>query len=139
MGVESRLLAWLTLRAGVEYRRSDTDQRLQPAPPGGDDQISHEVHVDVPLNLGLGLHFGKFDADLVINEIKDALEVTDQPFFELADDNTFINKKWGKEFLEAIAPLNLNWFTETDISIADDEELLRMIRAAGCAPANSLK
>jgi len=68
VGVESRLLAWLTLRAGVEYRRTDADQRLQPAPPGGDDQISHEVHVDVPLNLGLGLHFGNFDADLVLND-----------------------------------------------------------------------
>lgn len=76
--------------------------------------------------------FQQKPVDLVINEIKAALEVTDQPFFELADDNTFINKKWGKEFLEAIAPLNLNWFTETDISIADDDELLDRLAVSGC-------
>ena len=44
------------------------------------------------------------------------------PFLELADDNTFVNKKWGKAFLRAIAPLGIRWFTETDISIADDED-----------------
>ena len=27
---------------------------------------------------------------------------------------------------------NVRWFTETDISVADDDELLRMIRDAGC-------
>ena len=76
--------------------------------------------------------FQQKPVDLVIAEIKDALEVTDQPFFELADDNTFINKKWGKEFLEAITPLGLNWFTETDISIADDDELLDRLAESGC-------
>ena len=55
-----------------------------------------------------------------------------EPFFELADDNTFVNKKWGKDFLRAIAPLDVRWFTETDISIADDEELLDLLAESGC-------
>jgi radical SAM superfamily enzyme YgiQ (UPF0313 family) len=69
---------------------------------------------------------------LVVEEIRAAMGVTDQPFFEFADDNTFLNKKWGREFLRAIAPLGLSWFTETDISVADDDELLDLLAESGC-------
>jgi radical SAM superfamily enzyme YgiQ (UPF0313 family) len=68
----------------------------------------------------------------VLEEIRAARAVIDQPFFEFADDNTFLNKKWGKEFLRAIAPLGLTWFTETDISVADDDELLDLLAESGC-------
>jgi radical SAM superfamily enzyme YgiQ (UPF0313 family) len=68
----------------------------------------------------------------VVREIRDARETTRQPFFELADDNTFVNKKWGKALVGAIAPLDIRWFTETDISIADDEELLDLLAESGC-------
>jgi radical SAM superfamily enzyme YgiQ (UPF0313 family) len=67
-----------------------------------------------------------------VTEIKAAMSVTDQPFFELADDNTFVNKKWSKEFVRAIRPLGLRWFTESDISLADDDELLRLLAESGC-------
>ena len=65
-------------------------------------------------------------------EIRAGLEVADRPFFELADDNTFVNKQWGKQFLRAIAPLGIEWFTETDISVADDDELLDLLAESGC-------
>jgi radical SAM superfamily enzyme YgiQ (UPF0313 family) len=70
--------------------------------------------------------------DRVIAEIQAARAVRLQPFFELADDNTFVNKQWGKTFLRAVAPLGIRWFTETDISIADDAELLDLLAASGC-------
>ena len=70
--------------------------------------------------------------DAAIAEIRAALAVRATPFLELADDNTFVNKKWGKAFLRAIAPLGIRWFTETDISIADDEELLNLLADSGC-------
>lgn len=69
---------------------------------------------------------------LVIEEIEAARNVTDQPFFELADDNTFLNKTWGKDFLRALAPLEIQWFTETDVSVADDAELLDLLAQSGC-------
>jgi radical SAM superfamily enzyme YgiQ (UPF0313 family) len=53
-------------------------------------------------------------------------------FFELADDNSFANRTWAREFLTAIADLDLRWFTETDVSIADDDELLRLLARSGC-------
>lgn len=70
--------------------------------------------------------------DLVIDEIRTALEVTETPFFELADDNTFVNKMWGRKFLQEITPLGLRWFTETDISVAEDDRLLDLLAESGC-------
>ncbi len=76
--------------------------------------------------------FQQKPVELVVNEIEKALEYTEHQFFEFADDNTFVNKKWGKDFLKAIAPLNINWFTETDISVAEDYELLNLMEKSGC-------
>ena len=76
--------------------------------------------------------FQQKPVERVIAEIESALGVTEHPFFELADDNTFVSKKWGKEFLRAVAPLGIHWFTETDISVADDDELLDLLAASGC-------
>jgi radical SAM superfamily enzyme YgiQ (UPF0313 family) len=67
-----------------------------------------------------------------IDEIRRAKDVAERPFFELADDNTFVNKRWGKEFLREVAALGIRWFTETDVSIADDDELLELLAASGC-------
>jgi radical SAM superfamily enzyme YgiQ (UPF0313 family) len=67
-----------------------------------------------------------------VAEIRAAIAATRQPFLELADDNTFVNKKWGKAFLRALATLDVRWFTETDISIADDDELLDLLASSGC-------
>ncbi|MBT5874024.1 MAG: B12-binding domain-containing radical SAM protein [Candidatus Latescibacteria bacterium] len=76
--------------------------------------------------------FQQKPVDRVVDEIRSAIDVTHHPFFELADDNTFVNKRWGKEFLKAIIPLEISWFTETDISIADDDELLDLLAESGC-------
>jgi radical SAM superfamily enzyme YgiQ (UPF0313 family) len=71
--------------------------------------------------------------DKVVAEIRRIKELWgDNAFFELADDNSFANRFWAKEFLTAIRDLDLRWFTETDLSIADDDELLRLLAASGC-------
>jgi radical SAM superfamily enzyme YgiQ (UPF0313 family) len=76
--------------------------------------------------------FQQKPVELALGEIQAARGVTAHPFLELADDNTFLNKAWGKEFLRGLAPLGVSWFTETDISVADDDELLRLLAASGC-------
>jgi len=76
--------------------------------------------------------FQQKPVDLVMDELRSATQVFDNPFVEFADDNTFINKKWGKALLRQMEPLNLRWFTETDISVADDPELLDLMARAGC-------
>ncbi|MCM4174303.1 radical SAM protein [Arenibacter sp. TNZ] len=60
-------------------------------------------------------------------------EVWDRPFIELADDNTFIDKKWSKELLTLFGKYKMKWFTETDISIAYNDELLELLAKSNCA------
>ncbi len=71
--------------------------------------------------------------DKVIAEIRRIKEIWPKPFIEFADDNTFVNKKHGKELLRALALEKVRWFTETDISVARDDELLSLMRDSGCA------
>lgn len=69
----------------------------------------------------------------VLAEIRKIKELWgDNAFFELADDNSFANRHWAREFLQAIQEFDLRWFTETDVSIADDDELLRLLARSGC-------
>jgi radical SAM superfamily enzyme YgiQ (UPF0313 family) len=69
----------------------------------------------------------------VIAEIRQIKEIWPKGFIEFADDNTFVNKKHSKELLRAIAREDIRWFTESDISIATDDELLDLMRDSGCA------
>lgn len=68
----------------------------------------------------------------VIEEIREIKRRWPRPFIEFADDNTFADPRYGRRLVEAIAQENIRWFAETDISIAQDEELLRMIAQSGC-------
>lgn len=76
--------------------------------------------------------FQQKPVELVVDELRAVSTIVDTPFVEFADDNTFVNRKWGKDLLRAIRPLNLRWFTETDISVAKDAEQLDLMREAGC-------
>ena len=71
--------------------------------------------------------------DRVIAEIRHIKSIWPKGFIEFADDNTFVNKKHSKALLKAVAREDIRWFTESDISIAGDEELLHLMREAGCA------
>ena len=68
----------------------------------------------------------------VIRDIERIMTLRPHPFIEFADDNTFVDKAWGKDLCRALAPLGLRWFTETDISVANDPDLLDLMRSAGC-------
>jgi radical SAM superfamily enzyme YgiQ (UPF0313 family) len=68
----------------------------------------------------------------VVRDIQAILAVRPRAFIEFADDNTFVDKEWGKELCRQLVPLGVKWFTETDISVADDPELLDLMRQAGC-------
>ena len=69
----------------------------------------------------------------VIEEIRRIKDIWPHPFIEFADDNTFANRKHGKKLMRALAAEHVRWFTETDVSVAEDEELLKLMREAGCA------
>jgi len=84
-------------------------------------------------SIGLSPAFKVKPVERVIAEIRAIKDIWRNPFIEFADDNTFANKAHGKRLLRALAKENVRWFTETDISLADDEELLCLLADAGCA------
>lgn len=71
--------------------------------------------------------------DKVIAEIRHIKEIWPKPFIEFADDNSFANKKHAKKLVRALIPEDIRWFTESDISLAKDSELLALMRDSGCA------
>jgi radical SAM superfamily enzyme YgiQ (UPF0313 family) len=70
--------------------------------------------------------------EAVVREIREIKKHWKRPFVELADDNTFVNKRWSKDLVRAIAEENIHWFTETDVSVAEDPELLDLLAESGC-------
>lgn len=68
----------------------------------------------------------------VIEEIRRIKSIWHRPFIEFADDNTFVHKGYSKELMRALIPEGIRFFTETDISFADDAELISLAREAGC-------
>jgi radical SAM superfamily enzyme YgiQ (UPF0313 family) len=69
----------------------------------------------------------------VIGEIHAIKKLWASPFIEFADDNSFVHRRHSKQLLRAVADEGIRWFTESDVSIADDPELLALMREAGCA------
>jgi len=71
-------------------------------------------------------------ADKVGAEIRAMKSIWSDPFVELSDDNSFVNRHHARDLVAAIGSENVQWFTETDVSIADDPDLLAMMHDAGC-------
>jgi radical SAM superfamily enzyme YgiQ (UPF0313 family) len=76
--------------------------------------------------------YRKKPVELVQRDLDAICERWPRPFIELADDNTFVDKRWGRELVRALTPYRLKWFTETDITLADDPALLDELAGSGC-------
>jgi radical SAM superfamily enzyme YgiQ (UPF0313 family) len=83
-------------------------------------------------NVMLRQAYRKRPVAAVIRDIQAVRRLRKRSFIEFADDNTFVDKAWGKELCRQLVPLRMKWFTETDISVADDPELLQLMREARC-------
>ncbi len=68
----------------------------------------------------------------VIAEVRAIKGVWDRPFIEFADDNSFAKRGEAKDLLRALRHERVKWFTECDVSIASDPELIDLMRDAGC-------
>lgn len=70
---------------------------------------------------------------MIRRELERILELWPRPFIELADDNTFIEKTWARELAALFAEHHVRWFTETDLTLAEDDRLLELLASSGCA------
>ncbi|MGH7975086.1 MAG: radical SAM protein [Limisphaerales bacterium] len=68
----------------------------------------------------------------VVAEIREIKKIWPRPFIEFADDNSFARRDHSKVLLRQLAKENFRWFTEADIGVAKDEELLCLMRDSGC-------
>jgi radical SAM superfamily enzyme YgiQ (UPF0313 family) len=71
--------------------------------------------------------------DRVLAEIDRIRALWRRPFIEFADDNAFVNRRYWKQLLPELKKRKIRWFAETDLSVHEDAELLRLMRQSGCA------
>ncbi|MEW5738922.1 MAG: radical SAM protein [Myxococcota bacterium] len=79
--------------------------------------------------------FGGYKRKPIANVERELAAITrlwPTPFLELADDNTFVDKKWSRQLVEVLGRSGVPWFTETDVSVADDPRLLDLLAEANC-------
>ncbi len=68
----------------------------------------------------------------VIREIEEILQVSKSRRIVFNDDNMFANRKKSYELLEALIPFKIRYFTQSDVSIVEDEKLLDLMQKSGC-------
>lgn len=68
----------------------------------------------------------------IIEEVRAIKAIWPRPFIEFADDNSFLHRAHARQLMAALEPERVKWFTECDISIAEDVDLLDAMRRAGC-------
>jgi radical SAM superfamily enzyme YgiQ (UPF0313 family) len=69
----------------------------------------------------------------VLGEIDRIKALWRRPFIEFADDNAFINRRYWKQLLPELQRRKIRWFAETDLSVQEDDEMLRLMCESGCA------
>lgn len=129
------------------YRNEEEEFSLDEAPMPRFDLLDVDKYNRIPLQTARGCpHRCEFCAssilltkgyklkppERVIAEVRAIKRVWERPFIELADDNSFCSRARAKELLGALRTEEVPWFTECDVSIAEDEELLIAMREAGC-------
>lgn len=79
-----------------------------------------------------GRTFRRKPVEQVLEEIRAIKRIAPQTYLFFVDDNMFVNRRYSYELLEAMIPLRVRWFTQTDVAIAEDDRLLDLMRRAGC-------
>lgn len=83
-------------------------------------------------NVMFGYPYRKRPVKDIIRDVVAIKKIKRRPFIEFADDNTFVDRQWGKDLCRELIFQRIKWFTETDISVADDPEQLDLMHRSGC-------
>lgn len=79
-----------------------------------------------------GLRYRRKDNGQIIREIEHIVQLYPDRLLLFADDNLFVRRRESKELLRLLEPMKIRWIAQTDISIAEDEELLKLMADSGC-------
>ncbi len=79
-----------------------------------------------------GKKIRKKSIDHVVREIEYLQKFNEDSLIIFADDNLFVDKVYAKSLLKALIPLKIKYFVQTDIKIAEDQELMELAYISGC-------
>ena len=68
----------------------------------------------------------------VMQEIELIQKLKNNPHIYFTDDNMLVKKDFAVKLLDALNGKKIRWMTHTDISVADQEEILKRLFSAGC-------
>ncbi|MBN1609225.1 MAG: B12-binding domain-containing radical SAM protein [Polyangiaceae bacterium] len=80
----------------------------------------------------LGVKYRQKSAAQTIAELHDLMDRVTSFRLHFADDNLFANPKHWQPVLEHLRELNLRWWAQTDISVAEHDDLLKLLAKSGC-------
>jgi hypothetical protein len=98
-------------------------------------QLAIQVSRGCPFNCDFCLvskNFGRKMRYREIDNVVEEIRAAPSKYFFFVDDNLTINKKYAKELMRAIIPLNISWGCMCSLDVATDEELLSLMAEAGC-------
>ena len=67
-----------------------------------------------------------------VNEVYDEISSIPENFFIFVDDNLTADRDYAGELFKALIPLKKKWITQSTLSIAEDEEFVKLAAEAGC-------
>ena len=68
----------------------------------------------------------------IVHEIEVISNLFPGKLILFADDNLFVLRQQSRQLLKLLAEKHVRWIAQTDISIAEDESLLKLMYQAGC-------
>jgi len=68
----------------------------------------------------------------ILREIEYGKSLFGNAHYYFSDDNFFVNKNERRQLLRQLASLDIRWIALTDISIAEDDDLLSLAYQSGC-------
>ncbi|MCD4780291.1 MAG: radical SAM protein [Candidatus Omnitrophica bacterium] len=69
-----------------------------------------------------------------VNEVVDLIKIAqkERKTISFLGDNIFIEPKYAKELIQALIPLNVGWAASCSIDIAENDEMVELLRKSNC-------
>jgi len=68
----------------------------------------------------------------VLGEINYIRGLWNEPVLNFADDNMFVNRSFSSDLISRLRSMELRWVAQTDVSVAEDVDFLKMLQSSGC-------
>ena len=79
-----------------------------------------------------GRGFRHKTVEQIVREVQAVKQVWGATPIYFTDDNMCVNRKFTRDLLRELIPLEVTWNTSTDVSVAHDDELLELMAESGC-------